>query len=381
MLGKIYKSALKLFAAQTLEEIYKATVKEAIDLTQADYGSIFLGEKGVLHRVYTTAPLSTRTEPRSDGYAYKSFRTGQSFILSAKLLREIHPALLKNGIKSLVLIPIAYHKKTLGLLTLQSKKDKHFNNEKLNLLKLFGSLISLSIQNAKLYNETKTALKTRDLFISMAAHELRTPTTTIQGYVQMMKKKCLKGEALPQKWIDILETETIRLSKLLGELLRVEQIKTGQLKYHWQENSIREILARAMSNFKISHPKNRVVLQDQLNKKNDMLYSDFDKLLQAITNLLHNSVKFSPPQSEITITLSHDKSFYKISVIDRGRGIPKRDLPHVFEGFYKGRDHTREGMGLGLFLAENIIQRHKGFISIDSTVGKGTTCEIRLPKN
>ncbi|KKR48281.1 MAG: hypothetical protein UT85_C0033G0013, partial [Candidatus Levybacteria bacterium GW2011_GWA2_40_16] len=79
MLGKIYKSALKLFAAQTLEEIYKATVKEAIDLTQADYGSIFLGEKGVLHRVYTTAPLSTRTEPRSDGYAYKSFRTGQSF--------------------------------------------------------------------------------------------------------------------------------------------------------------------------------------------------------------------------------------------------------------------------------------------------------------
>lgn len=379
MLQEVYESALKFLAPQTLQETYFTAVKEAIRIMHADYGSIFLENNGSLNRVYTNVPRSARKEPRKEGYTYKSFKTGKSFVLTSKLLRETHPHLLANGIKSLVVIPITHHRKSIGVLTLKAKKNKHFTKERLDVLRLFGSLVSLAIQKNKLYNETKNALRTRDLFISMAAHELRTPVTTIQGYAQMMKKKYLKGEVPPKKWVDIVEAETVRLNNLLQELLKVEQVKTGQLKYHWKENSLREILTRAISLFRISHPNYRVVLEDKL-KKNDILYSDFDKLLQAITNLLHNSIKFSPPNPEITIVLSHDGSFYKIAVIDRGKGIPKRDLPHVFEGFYKGRDHTREGMGLGLFLTENIVQRHKGFISIDSKVGKGTTAEIRLPE-
>jgi signal transduction histidine kinase len=90
-------------------------------------------------------------------------------------------------------------------------------------------------------------------------------------------------------------------------------------------------------------------------------------------------VKFSKTGSKITISYSKNKSFYKIRVADEGKGIPKRDLPHIFEGFYKGRDNTKKGMGLGLFLAENIVQRHSGFMRAESEVNKGTVIEVNLP--
>lgn len=379
MLQEIYESALKFLAPQILPETYRTAVREAIKLTQEDYGTIFLEQQGELHRVYSNVPPEYRIEPRKNGFTYRSFKTGRVLVISASVLKKHHPKLYKNKIRSLVLIPLVYHKKSIGILNLQAKKEKHFTQDHLTAMKVLGSLVSLGIQKNRLYNEAKVALRTRDLFISMAAHELRTPTTTIQGYLQMIKKRYAKKENIPGKWIDIISAETLRLSSLLHELLQVDHIKTGQFNYIWKDNSLREVTKRAITTAKINYPKHKIVFKDYLNGRRDILYSDFDKLLQSIVNLINNSAKFSPPKSQIKITLSYQKPYFKIAVSDQGRGIPKRDLPHVFEGFYKGGNSTKGGMGLGLFLAESIVQRHKGFISLNSKVGKGTVAEINLP--
>lgn len=377
MLQNIYESTVKFLASQTLPETYKTAVLEAVRLTQANYGTIYLTQHGILHKVYTTVPPEYRTEPREHGLTYKAFHSGKLLVISNDKLNKTQ--LLRNDIKSLVLIPLTYHNKPLGVLTLQAKKGKHFTEERLKILRLFGSLVSLTVQKNQLYNEARAALRTRDLFISMAAHELRTPTTTIQGYLQLIKRKLSKKERIPNKWIDIIAGETLRLNNLLHELLQVDQIKIGQFRYEWRDNSLKGIIKRAIATAEVNNPGYKIIFEDKLNGKKDILFSDFDKLLQSIVNLINNSAKFSPPDSRIKVMLSYENPYFKITIADQGRGIPKRDLPHVFEGFYKGRNSTKGGMGLGLFLAENIVQRHKGFISINSQLGKGTTAQINLP--
>ncbi len=99
-----------------------------------------------------------------------------------------------------------------------------------------------------------------------------------------------------------------------------------------------------------------------------------------MVNLVENGLKYSPPDSEIIISLSFKSPCFILKVKDRGTGIASKDLNRVFEGFYRGENSQQEGMGLGLFLAKNIIERHRGDIKIHSKLNKGTTVEVRLPK-
>ncbi len=379
MLQGIYISALNFLSPQTLEETYKTAVREATKITQSDYGTLYLRLNGELTRVYTNFPKFKTLVPRKTGFTQKSFETKKSYVIASSKLAKTHPDLLEKGIKSLIIIPLIHHKKSIGVLSLQAKNTKHFTKERIDALRVFGSLLSLAIEKNRLYLDMQNALKTRDLFISMAAHELRTPTTTIQGYTQMMIKKYAKGEKLPLKWIEILNSETIRLNNLLKELLQIEQIKTGQFKYTWKKNSLLEIIDRVLAYSKVSHPHHKVIFKNMLKGRDHMYYCDFDKIMQVLIILVNNSAKFSKNHSTIEVGLSDKDSFFNLWVKDYGSGITKDDLSHIFEGFYKGKDNSKDGFGLGLFLAENIVRRHYGTIFATSSPGRGTKIEMKLP--
>ena len=379
MLQQIYRSALNFLTPQTLPDTYRTAIDEALKLMQADYGIILLETNGVLHKVHTNMPASLLDEGVGENFMYDYFQKGKAHVLSKDDLKNVYPQLADDGISSLVIIPLSYNRKHMGVLTLLAKKNKHFNRERLEVLRAFGGLVSLAIQKNKLYNEVTSSLRTRDLFISMAGHELKTPTTTLLGYIQMMIKKYDKKEVPPKKWIDTLYAETFRLKNLITELLQIDNIQTGQFIYDWKDNSLDTIMKRVLTEAQINHPKYKIIYENKLLIKNDTIISDFDKILQVVINLVNNSVKFSPPNSVIKIQLYQDDNNFIISIIDKGKGISEGDLEHVFEGFYKGYDNTREGMGLGLFLAENIVQRHGGSINISSKLGEGTTVNIILP--
>jgi len=376
---EIYKSSLKLLEQLGPEETYEIILEEALRLIDGKVGSVMLERGGQLQRVYSNSEALRTVIPRKDGFMTRAFKSNKPQVIEANKVAVAHPQINRTKTSTDFLIPLSYKKKQIGLLTVLATGNKNTTKEKLETLKLFGPVATLAIMKANLYDETKKALLTRDLFISTAAHELRTPTTTIQGYIQMMIKKQERGESIPQKWVTILHAETIRLGNLLRELLQIEQIKTGQFKYNWKKNSLREIIKRALANAKVNHPEHKTVFEDKLTDKNDLFYSDFDKLLQAIYILVNNSAKFSPKGNKIVIGLSKNNNFFHIFVKDYGRGISKKDLPHIFEGFFKGRHNTKEGFGLGLFLAENIVQRHGGTITAKSILGKGTTVSINLP--
>lgn len=378
VLDKIYKAGLKFLEPLTPEETYKIIVDQAIKLVKADFGSIFLEQQGQLQRIYTSNPRLHQIKVRKRGTTDKTFKTRRIHIFDAKVLSKIHPQFRMLKIRSIISIPLAYRNQSLGVLSLQSVRSEHFTIKELNVLKWFGSLATLAITKTQLYDQVKKALEARDLFISMAAHELRTPITTVSGYSQLLYSKLAGNNTTEAKWISDLNWEATRLTYLVNELLEVDRIKTGEFQYIFKECSLREVVRRAIADFQFTFPDYKVMVDDKLNGV-DIVIGDFNKLLQLTINLLDNAAKFSPPESEITIELKARKPHISLIVKDQGIGIPKKNLAKVFKKFYTGVDHTKEGMGLGLFLANNIVKQHLGDIIVHSKEKKGTKVEVKLP--
>lgn len=381
ILEKIYRAVLKFLASTDPDETYAIVVQEAIRLVNGDAGRIVLEEDGEFKIVYTSAPIAELPKVvRKKGWIYTSFTKHQAFLVTREQIAAVYPDIAELGIQSGLLIPLSFRGKAIGVLAVESYKPETFTTKELEILKLFGSIVTLRIKNVQLYFEMKKSLENRDLFISLAAHELRTPITTIYGYSQLLYEKTKNKNSVESRWISSLHAESYRLTLLIKDLLEINHIRAGNLNYSLKECSLREVVERAVDNFRFNSPKKEVILNDNLGKRKDVIVGDFDKLLQVIINLLDNASKFSSEETPIIVNLDSRLRNLIIQVKDQGQGIPKKDLPKIFEGFYKGKDTTNEGMGLGLYLCKNIIEEHRGDIHLHSKVGKGTIAEIQLPR-
>lgn len=376
---KIYSSMVKLMLPLNQKGTYKTILDEAKNLAKADYGSIFLPSKdGSLEKVFTTFPKEYRANPRKDGFTYQVFNTRKALIISDDKLTFIHKKLRLLGIKSMIFIPLAYQNNSYGTLNLSSTKSNRFTKGTVHLLEIFGSLVSLKIRNNELYIESKKALKARDLFISLASHEFKTPLTTMSVYTQLLKTRQQKGQQIDPNWIKLLHSETVWLNILFNELLQVDHIKRGTFHFDWKKNLVNEILDRAIIHFKAQFPHHSIKVGNTLNE-NLLWYSDFDKILQIFTNLLNNAGKFSNPGSTIYFKALEKKGMLIFQIADSGKGIQEKDLKNIFKDFYKGPDHAVKGMGLGLYIVQKLIETHKGTIDIFSKPLVGTTVTLKFP--
>lgn len=380
ILESIYRAGLKFLTPLNLAATYAVITEEAVKLVKASYGSIFLGQAEVLQWVYSTLPFPDPLRVKKKGYLNESYKTCTPLIIDTEEVLENYPKLKSVGVKSMIFIPLSYRNKSIGVLVVHSKRYKHFTSEQRHILKLFASMASLAIEKMQIYNEAKKALELRDLFISMAAHELRTPITTVSGYAQLLHSKLSGADTPESRWVEELLLESTRLTQLVSELLVVNRIKSGELQYVLRECSLKEVVQRAISDFRFTQPDRKVVFHDHLSGDRDMVVADFDKILQVIINLLDNAAKFSSVETDISMELKLRSKYLVLQVKDEGQGIDKKDVPKIFEGFYKGRDPSKEGMGLGLFLAKNIIEEHHGSISVRSKINRGTTVEVLLPR-
>lgn len=380
-LEKIYKSALKFLVPLTPEETYKTIVHEAVKLTGARYGSILLEKEGALYRAYTSFPPLYNIVPRKKGVTYRVFRSNKPHIEKVKDIIPIHPIMGETRATVDLMMPLSYHEKPIGVLAILSKPKKTFTKNDIDTLKAFAPFATLAIQKSQAYAETKTALETRDLFIAMASHELKTPLTTINVYIQLMQKKINSGEKIETRWVETLLKEVKRLTKLVRELLQVDQIKIGKFQYEWNTIRMHEVIGEAIKNVHANFPNHSIDFTNNTKDGQDIVHGDFDKLVQAFINILNNSAKYSSKNSPIYVSMSSNDSHIALDVTDYGKGIAKEELPKIFERFYRGTGSQHEGMGLGLFLTKQIIDDHRGTITIDSELNKGTTIRISLPKD
>ncbi|MBI2337734.1 GAF domain-containing sensor histidine kinase [Candidatus Daviesbacteria bacterium] len=380
VLEQINKASLRFLQPLTPEATYRAIIDEAIKLVQADEGYLALAKNNELSIKYAYVPFLGPPKMRRRGFTYTAFSQKKAYVTYAEDFKEVHPELVKAGIQSTIFIPIVNKGKSMGVMNIMSHhRLRKFTQKELSILKLFGSMASLAIHKTQLYSETKTNLEARNLFLSMAAHEFRTPITTISGYAQLLRNK-IGEDRLEKRWVEDIYRETLRLTRLIEELLEVNRIHLGHFHYNWQENNLVEVLDKAIEDFIITYPNNQLNYKNTVAKEDANVICDRDKITQVLNNILDNATKFSPKIKKVNIFLKKRGEELVIQIRDYGLGINQQDMNKVFEGFYRGTNNTKEGMGLGLYLSHQIIKEHKGRISIKSKIDKGTTVEICLPK-
>lgn len=379
ILGQIYKSSLKFLEPLSAEKTYELIVREGITLVNGDDGVLHLYVNRQIVPVYASSPEGLIVNPRKKGFTYHAIKYKMAFVVDSKNFAPDHKALIEQGIKTTIFIPLSYRNKTIGVLIVRSYQEGRFKDLDLQVLKLFGSMASLAIRKAQLNQETQQALELRNLFIRMASHELRTPLTTVNAYTQLLYNSLKDKKTEEGTWVRRLHRENERLTKLVQELLEINRVNTGELLYVWEECSLSQIINMVEDNFNKNHTEAKLQIAGIRKKAGHSVFGDPNKLIQVFTNLLDNAVKFSPVDKPIKLRFAELSEYYVISIIDKGRGIDPKHMPKVFTPFFKGVEDSG-GWGLGLYLVKEIIQKHHGKVGINSRLDKGTTFRVYLPK-
>ena len=228
--------------------------------------------------------------------------------------------------------------------------------------------------------EIKEQEEQKDYFISMASHELKTPITSIKGYVQILQSM-YKGsdDAVLIRSLDRVHVQIEKLTSLIGDLLDVSKIRTGSLTFDQQKFDINQLIREQIEEYKIIHPTFKIEFK---NNASIPVFADRERIRQVLINLISNAIKYSPQNANILLKSKIEKHKVSISVKDQGIGIDKSYQEKIFERFYRveGKsEKTFPGFGIGLFIASEIIRQHKGDIGVESKPGKGSRFYFSLP--
>ena len=224
------------------------------------------------------------------------------------------------------------------------------------------------------------AVGMRDEFISIASHELKTPVTTLKIYSQVVRKELeQKGEQLLGGQMSKMDLQLNKLITLVEDLLNVSRTRSGKLEFHIQEFDLALLVKETVDDVQSSTPQHTFFLEGRLLRP---IMGDKYRISQVLINLLNNAVKYSPNASEINVSLFDEGDKAKVSVKDYGIGIDPKHHEKIFDLFYRVSDpktNTFPGFGIGLHISHEIIARHGGALSVQSSEDQGSEFSFTLP--
>jgi len=228
--------------------------------------------------------------------------------------------------------------------------------------------------------EHKKAVAARDEFLSVAAHELKTPLTSLRGFAQLLLRDARRNRAIPPERLkfalDAIEAQTGKLSHLVGRLLDSAQIEAGKLVLEPAKTDLVELVGYVLAQRQKSTGHTFIV--DSPERVEAMV--DPVRFEQVVTNLIDNAVKFSPEGGAVKVELHQDERGIRLSITDTGIGIPDDKREAVFDRFYQGHGERHlSGLGLGLYVAREIVQLHGGRIQIEEPEHSGSRVVVALP--
>lgn len=234
----------------------------------------------------------------------------------------------------------------------------------------------------KMAEELKVQDGLRNTFIGNVSHELRTPLSSVQGFIQGILDKTI--EPVDQdKYLEIVLSETKRMSSLITDLLNLAKIESGRFPMEFSEFDINELIRRCIIMFEQRIDEKKLVVNVILSDDKLLVWADQDRISQVVTNLIDNAVKFSYEGGELKIWTQCIENKVYVNVMDTGEGIPAEEQQYIFERFYKvDKSHSRNkpGTGIGLSIAKRIIAQHGEKITLQSAEGKGTTFTFTLTR-
>jgi len=227
------------------------------------------------------------------------------------------------------------------------------------------------------------ALQTmRREIVGNISHDFRTPLAGIKAMVDTLQDGAIDDHDAALDFLTRIQDEVARLTHMVAELTELSRIETGRTGLEWSQVDLNALVRETLVQMAPQAERQQLTMTPDLAADLPAVPADAERLRQLIINLLHNAVKFNRPGGSITVTTRLEGDAVTLAVADTGLGIPRRDLPRIFERFYMGdRSRTGQGSGMGLAIAKHIVEAHGGSIAVTSTEGKGSTFIIRLPRS
>jgi signal transduction histidine kinase len=320
------------------------------------------------------------------GAVTRMWQTGRALFVLTRSGSDPSAELLGHRATAAALIaPIMSGATRLGLLAVFAPRAPLFADADLALLCMLADQAAVVLESRRLIDEAarvrarEEAARLKDDFLSAAAHDLKTPLTTLVGRAQLMERRALRDPAAPADLLMIqsLVREGLRLRRLVHELLDAARAERGLLIGTRGDVELVALAESVCARYDGPHHRCHVIAEGPL-----VGWYDEVRIEQLLDNLVENAVKYSPEGGEVCIEISSQGQQALITVADQGIGIPPADLPRIFDRFYRGANANGpylSGMGLGLFICRAIVEQHGGVITAESSPGRGTTFRIALP--
>ncbi|RCH53910.1 histidine kinase [Mucilaginibacter hurinus] len=378
-----------------IQSILQKVTDATTQITQAQFGAFFYNQVNDKDESYTLFTLSGAPReafeqfgmPRNTAVFDHTFK-GQGIVRVDDITADPryghnspHFGMPKGHLPvvSYLAVPVISNSgNVIGGLFFGHPERGRFTQEHEQLLTGIAAQAAVALDNAKLYEEIKVLNSKKDEFIGMASHELKTPVTSINGYLQIIDRN-MPADDRNKPFINKTLNQVGKLTTLISDLLDVSKIQTGKLPFsyaHFDMAKLLEDVADVMGQTHTSHKIELTCHETALN-----VYADQQRIEQVIINLISNGVKYSPNSNRVLVCAEAAGNKIRVSVQDFGIGIDAEQHDRIFSRFYRVENLAAHmsGLGIGLYISHEIVSRHKGKLWLTSEPGKGSTFFFEIP--
>jgi len=284
----------------------------------------------------------------------------------------------EGNTRTMVFLPLVSRGQTIGIASAVAPEGRPFTRDDLALFTEVARRASLSIDNARLYLESQQAVRAREEVLAIVSHDLRNPLSAVTLGASLLQMSELSDEDREQ--IDTISVSARRMSRLIEDLLDVTRLEGGKrLPIQPDTIPVHELLREAEEIFRAQASVGSVSMEYAAASDLPPVFADRHRIMQVVSNLIGNSLKFTPPGGRITVDARCEREQVLIRVRDTGPGIPPENLADIFSPYWQAKRTERLGAGLGLPIAKGIVESHGGRIWVESEPERGTTFYFTLP--
>ncbi len=379
-LQRLIEIAIQLSSTLELKQLLHLVTQSVIELTETEVASILLLDQqtGDLH--FVAATNGTRVHNMVvplDSIAGWIVLHGQPLILEdVQADRRFYPGIddvLGFHTRSLLGVPLMNKGKVIGALEALNKRSRApFTAKDVALLQAFASQAAVAIENARLFQQS-------DL-IAEILHEFKTPLMSIIAASELLQRDEFPEE-IGRELVGIVYQESLRLGQMTRDFLDWAHLESGRMHLAQEPVDLDALLQEVIQTMQAGAAALGVTVTKELPAPDLMLLGDRERLRQVLLNLVGNAIKYNVQGGRVEIAAHQQQDALLLTISDTGRGIPAEHLPYLFERFYRVPGNEKiEGSGLGLSIAQKIVQEHGGQIEVSSQVGQGTTFTCRFPQ-